>query len=172
VTATSNTMNEPDDRNERNERTDDPSKRPDARGDAAGKHRATKDHERNVSRSADQSAAADLSRGQGSDGYGGGGAGIEHSRGAHPRGQRPSTHDDRHPGSGWEDPSASPRPSGGERGSEGDASRRASGTGETTNRPGGNWQIRPRTSDKSKTYDRDTPTDASRDERDTDGDSR
>ncbi len=115
-------------------------------------------------------AAGDVgSRGDGSDGHGGGGAGTEHTRGAHPRGQRPDTKDDRHPGSGWQDErSVTPpavekrqqqpgRPKGQTTGQQPVSTSNVQGTsggdGGTTNRPGANPQVEPRTVEKTKTYE-------------------
>jgi hypothetical protein len=118
-----------------------------------------------------QFVAGDVgSRGQGSDGHGGGGAGTEQTRGAHPRGQRPDTKDDRHPGSGWQDDrSVTPpatelpqrqqpgRPKGQTTGqqpvSTAQGGNDVSDATGTTNRPGGNPQVEPRTVEKTKTYE-------------------
>jgi hypothetical protein len=110
-------------------------------------------------------AAGDVgSRGQGADGYGGGGAGTEHTRGAHPRGERAGTGDDRHPGSGYRDddsvtppdvaaPRQAPgRPKGQTTGQQPVQTSPGSGQ-ETTNRPGGNPDVEPRTGEKTKTYE-------------------
>jgi hypothetical protein len=102
-------------------------------------------------------------RGQGSDGFGGAGAGTEQTRGAHPRGQRPDTKDDRHPGSGWQDdrsvtPPAIEHPQRQQPGrpkgqTTGQQPVSTAGAGGTTNRPGGNAQVEPRTVEKTKTYE-------------------
>lgn len=92
------------------------------------------------------------SKGEGSDGFGGGGAGTESTRGAHARGEPATTGDDRHPGSGWEDTGtgeARPDPTRAPSNTAGEDL-----TGRTTNRPGGNEQVEPRTAEKSSTYRR------------------
>jgi hypothetical protein len=104
---------------------------------------------------------SDMGRGTGSDGYGAAGAGREHTRGAHARGERPDTSDDRHPGSGWVDPSTGPSHTRESRNATPDAGRNDR-RGETTNRPGGNPQVEPRTDEKTKSYDRGQETRESR----------
>jgi hypothetical protein len=113
---------------------------------------------------ADESKSGDVaSRGQGSDGFGGGGAGTEHTRGAHARGAPGDTKDDRHPGSGWRDersvtPPATQQPPRQQPGRPKDQNAdqqpvSTGGAGETTNRPGGNPNVTPRTGEKTKTYE-------------------
>jgi hypothetical protein len=85
---------------------------------------------------------------KGGQGHGAAGAGMESARGAHPRGARPTTHDDAHPGSGWEDTGsgqAEPDPTQAPANTAGDDPR-----GQSTNRPGKNRQVTPRTAENAQ----------------------